>query len=99
MSFTIDFLLVNGRKTEVRNILDRFLSSLDSQYSYQISYLNFYTLEKQCTKKTDEIFTKLSNRPIRKKSDNNYLIRYTKLCKTTPANTNLQNKGIKQTTQ
>ena len=99
MSFAIDFLLVNGEKTEVGNILKRFLSSLNSQYSYQISYLNFYTLEKQCTKKTDEIYRKLSNRPIRKKSDNNYLIRYAKLCKTTPANTNLQNKETKQITQ
>ena len=80
MSFAIDFLLVNGKKTEVKNILEKFLSSLNSQYSYQISYLNFYTLEKQCTKKTDEIFSKLSNRPIRKISDNNYLTRYTKLC-------------------
>lgn len=80
MSFAIDFLLVNDKKTEVRNILERFLSSLESQYSYQISYLNFYTLEKQCTKKTDEIYNKLSNKPLRKNSDNNYLTRYAKLC-------------------
>ncbi|MEK7522120.1 MAG: hypothetical protein AAB569_00925, partial [Patescibacteria group bacterium] len=69
-----------GGKFSPFGSLERFLSSLNSQYSYQISYLNFYTIEKKCTKNTEEIFSKLSNRPIRKISDNNYLTRYTELC-------------------
>ena len=81
MSYAVDFLLANGKNSEVKKILERFYPSLNGQHSFQTAYLKYYQIEKKCTKNSDEMFNKLFNRPIRKPADYKYLARYAKLCK------------------
>jgi hypothetical protein len=113
MSYVVNFLFINGKIKEAKNILDKFYPSLGDQYLYQASYLRYNISEKICNKNTEEIFNKLKDRPLKKAFDYDYLLGYIETCQKNnlqlkrqlekeiinQTNTNSQNKDSNKITQ